>query len=715
MPYDLTDPLQADEVRQKALAKGMSPSLVESSIQKATQQQFIQKRGYDSSGKVAGVEDAGGEQLGTTPVLGLTDIMASKETLRNLSTSIESRKGLLGPIKGSLNKLNPYATEAQDLQGEIDAARQLIGRSLEGGVLRKEDEEKYKKILPKLNDTPAVAQRKIENVYKLLEQKLKSSQVGLSGSGYDTSGFPNQPVGLGLEVDQTSSPGMLEEPMVKNTSNEIASVGDLVKDPNTGKLSIFGTVHDDPIFKIDKEFGFRVDNSVVRFLAENDYLSIGGSIVGGLMGGIPGGALGAGGGKAIERGLKELLNPEESNLTQHATAVLTEGLVDALFGGLTLGVGKIAGKGLGVILKKPGMEVAEAGARKAVGEVTEGISKEALEAGGKSLPGFASEEDLLRKAYKISKPAAKGFRDVYDIQPHQALLQNLDGDLRGLLESESAFDYFGDLQSSASKEITEKLGSRAVSSKKIVPDLENLIDGFRQNMIDPKTGKMISDFPQATKEGIKELEEKLAILKAEAANNGGYISLNKIQELKLSLNKAYKGQILQGSSKDVAARGRDLLMGKIEKYGGEGIRDSNMKYRLYDLFIDSAGSVDETVVKQGIDAMDLIAGLTGGVATGNVGVGVGTATFLKLLRNFSKNPEAQLKIVSKLGKYAVESENKNALRGLMLAVQQLGLPMSLEQTLVKNLGKETLIPDDEPGMSLQEDQGGGYPPGFLYK
>ena len=43
------------------------------------------------------------------------------------------------------------------LQADVDRARQTVGKALGGGVLRKEDEDKYKKILATLNDTPETA------------------------------------------------------------------------------------------------------------------------------------------------------------------------------------------------------------------------------------------------------------------------------------------------------------------------------------------------------------------------------------------------------------------------------------------------------------------------------------------------------------------------------------------------------------------------------
>jgi hypothetical protein len=62
-------------------------------------------------------------------------------------------------------------------------ARQIIGKGLEGGVLRKEDEEKYKNILPTMTDTPDVAQSKLEQLDQLLTRDLGTYRETLKGAG----------------------------------------------------------------------------------------------------------------------------------------------------------------------------------------------------------------------------------------------------------------------------------------------------------------------------------------------------------------------------------------------------------------------------------------------------------------------------------------------------------------------------------------------------
>jgi hypothetical protein len=65
-----------------------------------------------------------------------------------------------------------------DIVAEMDKVRQEVGKALEGGVLRKEDEEKYKKILPTLEDEPTTAKRKVAMMLKGLKRQWKiASQI----------------------------------------------------------------------------------------------------------------------------------------------------------------------------------------------------------------------------------------------------------------------------------------------------------------------------------------------------------------------------------------------------------------------------------------------------------------------------------------------------------------------------------------------------------
>lgn len=108
-------------------------------------------------------------------------------TLKSVAETIEKNKDIFGPISGRAAALNPYNEKAQTLQSQIKASAQEFGKYMEGGVLRKEDEAKYEKMFPGLNDTPEVARNKLAIVNKLLIDRQNSDVKALRESGFDTS------------------------------------------------------------------------------------------------------------------------------------------------------------------------------------------------------------------------------------------------------------------------------------------------------------------------------------------------------------------------------------------------------------------------------------------------------------------------------------------------------------------------------------------------
>lgn len=77
-------------------------------------------------------------------------------------------------------------------------AKQVIGKGLEGGVLRKEDEEKYKFILPAEDDPKSVVQSKLRMLRLVLNAKRFTHLQNYSAAGKDVAGFLEQRTRVGL-------------------------------------------------------------------------------------------------------------------------------------------------------------------------------------------------------------------------------------------------------------------------------------------------------------------------------------------------------------------------------------------------------------------------------------------------------------------------------------------------------------------------------------
>jgi hypothetical protein len=121
------------------------------------------------------------KQLSPIEVKQLTQSEAALESLDDLRGVIQDNLQFVGPISG-LQRFNPWS-DARKAQADIDRVRQTVGKTLEGGVLRKEDEEKYKKILATLGDTPETALYKIDSLVSTLQRDMQNFKEETSKAG----------------------------------------------------------------------------------------------------------------------------------------------------------------------------------------------------------------------------------------------------------------------------------------------------------------------------------------------------------------------------------------------------------------------------------------------------------------------------------------------------------------------------------------------------
>lgn len=110
-------------------------------------------------------------KLSDAAIKEVSDLQAALTDLGNLSQTLQSNTRFTGPVRGAVAAANPFS-DARKVQAEIDRVRQVVGKALEGGVLRKEDEEKYRKILPTINDTPELAQAKIQSLNRAIQDRM---------------------------------------------------------------------------------------------------------------------------------------------------------------------------------------------------------------------------------------------------------------------------------------------------------------------------------------------------------------------------------------------------------------------------------------------------------------------------------------------------------------------------------------------------------------
>jgi len=132
-----------------------------------------------------------GKILPGTAITAISGGETSLALVDNLSNVLDENTALIGPTEG-LNALNPYSIEHKKVQSVIMMAKQIVGKTMEGGVLRKEDESKYQKILPNMQDTPEVARQKIKNLQQAVSGILYRDLENYGKAGYDISGFTDK-------------------------------------------------------------------------------------------------------------------------------------------------------------------------------------------------------------------------------------------------------------------------------------------------------------------------------------------------------------------------------------------------------------------------------------------------------------------------------------------------------------------------------------------
>jgi len=140
-----------------------------------------------------------GKPYSDTAIKEITQTESAVDMLDDLKTKIMANLQYIGPIYG-LQALNPYS-KARQVQADIDRVKQVVGKTLEGGVLRKEDEEKYKKILATMTDTPETAISKVDNLISQLKSNLQTYKNAQALAG---RGSKVQTLGDGSQWQQNS-------------------------------------------------------------------------------------------------------------------------------------------------------------------------------------------------------------------------------------------------------------------------------------------------------------------------------------------------------------------------------------------------------------------------------------------------------------------------------------------------------------------------------
>jgi len=130
----------------------------------------------------------------------------------------------MGPVTGRWSQWAPWDTEAKEAIAKMKGIKQVIGKALEGGVLRKEDEEKYNEILPTITDTAEVAIRKMQ----MLNNRLKKAKAIYERN--IGAGIPHEEAAAGWDETESDTADATDtEESVRNDLAQIQADIDALK------------------------------------------------------------------------------------------------------------------------------------------------------------------------------------------------------------------------------------------------------------------------------------------------------------------------------------------------------------------------------------------------------------------------------------------------------------------------------------------------------
>jgi hypothetical protein len=241
-----------EKEEERKLKLGLELFKSQKDIQKAAREEGFKARELQlkERGVIAQEQEAlkkaspGATKLPPDKVIAISEFKAIPQLLQDLSTSIELNEQVFGRgagrAVGAITKVYPLDV-VDTLEAQISNVRQTVGKLKEGGVLRAEDEVKYRKMLPELTDSPEVAKNKIKLVLREMNQKYLNTVGALQTAGYDVSPFTAEPIeipGLPLSEPATAMrlPGQMKEAQAAPKPKRIMQNGmEYTLNPATGQ------------------------------------------------------------------------------------------------------------------------------------------------------------------------------------------------------------------------------------------------------------------------------------------------------------------------------------------------------------------------------------------------------------------------------------------------------------------------------------------------
>lgn len=170
------------------------------------EKKMLEFRGREVAAKEG--EVGKGSKLTSEQTQTIAGFTSADKQIEEIEKRIEENSDIMGPVVGRVAGAAGYGTRAKAFDARMKLAAQDIGKALEGGKLTDADIERYRAMLPNLQDTPEVAQAKAELLRELIANKRAASVEAFGAGGYNISRIPKPIVPEQKQIVQKQSAGL---------------------------------------------------------------------------------------------------------------------------------------------------------------------------------------------------------------------------------------------------------------------------------------------------------------------------------------------------------------------------------------------------------------------------------------------------------------------------------------------------------------------------
>lgn len=693
--YNLLDPYQEQEFIDKSVADGISIDEVISYVDKEKRSQIkVKQLGIDIGKQDLEAtklkRDLKSEQSGSFDA---TDLDVSNRKIYNAVVSANQAKDILvkglntGPIANISSSVGAFfnkASDYTDYKSKLQLATSALKSSLLGASQSPQEIKGLIDALPVASDQEAIALQKLNNFINIYKRTFGEGAFEESQPGLD----------IGQQAQAQSQPQLTQEEQIDappntepaiNALGEIASYGDLIEAPD-GSLGFYGDANDkSTVFKTTQSGG-EIDNALIEWLANSEFLPITGSIAGAFVGAgiasVGTGAAGAVAGKMMQQGLREMLDPERQDMSDMAQAVLIEGVTDALLGGTFFAIGKGAKVGLKLVLGK--------GAKESIESVAKSAGK------AKTIKGLVTRGLNLKPAQEVERYANRtGSNLVDDIMVKFGIPKS------GSQLAEEA----GKLRKSSSKKLKGLFSGKTANTAEVVSELESF--------------KIINSTAPggAIEKGLEAGSKEIDGFIVNILEYGDEIPLENLNRIKLRMQDVLTAtgtfQGVTKASKTLQKDAAKMVKEFVESFHPE-IAGTNKEKQL-GYFAQIIGKrLDNKKIKPLFDFTDLVVGLTGG--PGGLILKKGIEHFTRVFDDLM-----QARLIEGGLQMAVSNGNKQGVRNILRFANSIGLDYTATgirgaaagagaSAITENITKPGLDIKEEENSTQEEIQ-----PGFMYR